>query len=93
MDAPGAGNQRLLVTAGAVDSQKIADILRTRVARADARVPEGKPGTSTLPVDAFGADASKAEKILGLKWRPAEETFTDLGQQLLEFEKGNYTAN
>jgi nucleoside-diphosphate-sugar epimerase len=92
MDAPGAGNQRLLLAADVVDSQRIADILRANVPDAVERVPQGKPGTSTLPADNFAVDHSKAERVLGLKWRSAEETFADSGRQLLEFEKENDTV-
>ncbi|KAF2680269.1 3-beta hydroxysteroid dehydrogenase/isomerase family protein-like protein [Lentithecium fluviatile CBS 122367] len=92
MDAPSAGNQRFITTADPVDSQKIADIMRAEVPGAAERVPKGEPGTNTLPADAYGADASKAERILGLKWRPVEETFANSARQLLEFEKGNFIA-
>ncbi len=34
----------------------------------------------------FTATSAKAERVLGLKFRGAEETFGDLGVQLLEIE-------
>lgn len=92
MDAPGAGNQRFITSAGLIDSQKIADIFRSKVPGAEERVPKGSPGKYNLPADHYRADASKAERILGVKWRSAEETFGDVGRQMLEFEKGNFSV-
>jgi len=63
MDAPNAGNQRYIVTAGAVDSQRIADILRENVPGADERVPKGTPGKSSLPGDAWKADNSRVSYL------------------------------
>ncbi|KAF1958442.1 NAD(P)-binding protein [Byssothecium circinans] len=87
IDAPDAGNQRFLITAGAVTSQQIADILRSEVPGADKRTPKGEPGKNRLADDAYSADTTKVRSVLGLTFRSAKETLADLGRQLLELEK------
>lgn len=87
MDAVDAGNKRFLITPGAVTSQEISDILRAKVPGAEERTPKGEPGKNTLPDDAYKADTSRAQKVLGLTYRSKEDTFVDLGKQLLEIEK------
>lgn len=87
MDTLAAGNNRFLVTAGAVSSQQISDILRSEIPETQSRTPKGTQGANGLPETAFKADASPAEKVLGLKWTPVKETFVELGRQLLEIEK------
>jgi nucleoside-diphosphate-sugar epimerase len=89
VDAKDAGGKRFITTAGAITSQQIADILRSKVDGAKERVPEGEPGKDTLAPDAFKADTSRVETVLGLKWTDSESTFADLGKQLLEIEKGS----
>jgi nucleoside-diphosphate-sugar epimerase len=86
MDAADAGNKRILVSKGAVTSQQIADIFRKDVPGAHGRVPKGTPGANTLPADAFTVDDSRMKSVLGLEYRSTEETFRDLGKQLLEIE-------
>ncbi|OCK76200.1 NAD(P)-binding protein [Lepidopterella palustris CBS 459.81] len=87
MTTPSAGNTRFLVTAGTVTSQQIADILRSELPETLSRTPKGVPGSNGLPETAFTADASPAEKVLGMRWTPMKETFAELGKQLLEIEK------
>ncbi|KAK7179759.1 hypothetical protein DPSP01_003236 [Paraphaeosphaeria sporulosa] len=87
LDNPEAANQRFILAAALADSQKIADILRAVVPGANERVPKGTPGKSTFPADQWSADNSKVQRVLGLKFRSAEETFGDSGRQLLELIK------
>lgn len=87
MDEPEAANQRFILAAGLLDSQKIADVLRTEVPGAMERVPRGTPGSNTFPEDQWRADNSKVQKILGLTFRSVEETIADAGKQLLELER------
>ncbi len=84
MDAPGAANKRVLVAAGDLRSQEISDILRADVKGADAVVPRGEPGKNTKPATAFSMDSSVAEKELGIKWTSKQDTFRDLGNQLMD---------
>jgi hypothetical protein len=88
MDAPKASNKRIFITAGPVFSQQISEILRSRVPGAEERTPEGEPGK--YPKDGYTADASLSRDVLGLEYRSVEETFEDLGRQLLEIERGEY---
>ena len=87
MDNPAAANQRFIITAGRLGTQRIADILRATVPSAAERVPRGEPGTDNLPGENYKIDNSKSKEILGLEYTSAEETFGDLGKQLLEIEK------
>jgi nucleoside-diphosphate-sugar epimerase len=86
--APGVGNSRYLFTRGRISNQEIADILRKNLPEAEERIPLGTPGTVSLPPNAFDADNGPAKKVLGIKFRSHDETFRDLGKQLLELEKG-----
>lgn len=78
------------MTPGAITSQQIADILRADVPGAEERVPRGTPGANTLSANAFSANSTKAKALLGIRYKSANETFADLGKQLLEIEKGEY---
>jgi nucleoside-diphosphate-sugar epimerase len=83
---PEASGNRIIISAGAVSSQDISDILRKEFPEMAARTPVGKPGTSSLPENAYYIENEKAKNILGCKFRNMEETFVDLGKQLLEIE-------
>ncbi|KAE8382328.1 hypothetical protein BDV26DRAFT_299714 [Aspergillus bertholletiae] len=86
-EVPGAGGQRFLVAQGNFNSQQIADILRDRVAEVRDRVPLGKPRSGLG--DIFGCDASKSEKVLGLRYRPLEEAVVDAARSFLKLEQVN----
>ena len=88
LDSAAASNQRIIISAGLLGTQRIADVLRATVPDAAERVPRGQPGTDNLPVNNYTIDNTKSKEILGLEYRSAEETFGDLGKQLLEIEKG-----
>ncbi|KAF2114557.1 3-beta hydroxysteroid dehydrogenase/isomerase family protein-like protein [Lophiotrema nucula] len=88
MDAPGAGGNRFIISAGAVSSQQISDVLRREVEGAEERVPRGVPGKEGLAEGQFIADSSRARSVLGVRFRGVEETFRDLGVQLLGIERG-----
>ncbi|KAJ5403032.1 uncharacterized protein N7487_008928 [Penicillium crustosum] len=86
MFAESASNKRYLVTRGRICNQEISDLLYEALPEARHRIPRGQPGTSSLPKNAFDVDGSEAVKDLGLKFRPAKDTFRDLGRQLLDIE-------
>ena len=48
-------------------------------------LPEGGKG---LPEGAFDADNGEGRRVLGVGYRSAEETFGELGRQLVGIEKG-----
>ena len=52
----------------------------------ESRTPVGKAGTSGLPERAYDADTAAARRVLGVGFRRAEETFGELGRQLVGIE-------
>ena len=50
----------------------VADILRESLPEIKDKVPVGKPGTG-LGAKVYGVDATKAEAILGIKFRKLED--------------------
>lgn len=46
----------------------------------------GTPGGNPLPANAYDCSSEKAKSVLGVTFRSQEETFVDLGRQLLEIE-------
>ena len=78
-----------MVSAGQISSQQIADTLRGTFPELEDRTPRGNPGTSSLPEKSkqYDSDSAKVKKVLGLEFRPLEDTLRDLGGQLLELEK------
>ena len=87
IDAPEAANKRILICGGDLRSQEISDILRQEIPGADRIVPKGEPGKNTKPATAFSMDVSNAEKELGMTWKSKQETFRDLGNQLMDVLK------
>jgi len=86
-EVPRAAGQRFIVCAGRVASQEISDLLRARIPELEARTPRGSPGAEGLPEGQYACSSGKAEEVLGLTFRSKEETFVELGRQLLEIEK------
>ena len=84
---PEASGQRFVICAGQISSQQISDILRKNIPELEERTPEGIPGGNLLDKNAFTCSSAKAEKILSLTFRSKEDTFVELGKQLLEIEK------
>ena len=82
-----ASNKRFVVSKGQISSQQISDILRKNISELEARTPIGHPGESGLAANAFNADGERAEKVLGIKYSDATDTFVDLGSQLLAMER------
>lgn len=83
---PEASGQRFIICAGQVSSQQISDVLRKSLPEVDARTPIGVPGGNPLPEGAYDCSSEKAKSVLGIKFKSLEETFIDLGRQLLELE-------
>jgi hypothetical protein len=50
------------------------------------RVLLGKPHSGMGDYEVYGADASKSEKVLGLKYRPLEESVIDGARPFLSLE-------
>lgn len=84
---PEIKNRRVIIAAGSVTSQEIADILRSTIPELAERTPVGKPGEDIFPIDGYSVDTDPATDILGLEFRRKEETFLQLARQLLEIAK------
>ncbi|KAK0105511.1 methylglyoxal reductase (NADPH-dependent) gre2 [Cadophora gregata] len=84
---PEASGQRFIICAGQVSSQQISDTLRNSLPEVEERTPIGVPGGNPLPEGAYDCSSEKARNVLGMKFRSLEETFVDLGKQLLEIER------
>jgi hypothetical protein len=84
---PEVGNKRVIVAAGSVTSQEIADILRSEISALAERTPVGNLGENTLPINPYSVDNGPAKDILGLEFLSKKTTFVDLARQLLEIEK------
>jgi nucleoside-diphosphate-sugar epimerase len=82
-----AGGSRFVICVGQVSSQNICDILRSGIPELDEKTPEGVKGGNPLPGNAYFVDSTKAKEVLELKFKTMEETFVELGKQLLEIEK------
>ena len=77
-----------MIARGRICNQEIADILRKTFPEAGDKIPVGQPGTSSFPENAFDIDAEDAKRDLNMAFRSHEETFRDLGRQLLDLELG-----
>ncbi len=88
ISTPEASNQRFIICAGQIASQTISDTLRAHFPELADRTPAGQPGVSSLPPEKerYTASNEKAERVLGIKSRSVEETFKDLGGQLLRID-------
>jgi hypothetical protein len=62
-------------------------MLRSHFPELESRTPKGVPGGNPLPEGHYECSSEKAKRVLGLTFRGKEETFVDLGRQLLEIEK------
>ncbi|KAL4898827.1 hypothetical protein BDW74DRAFT_184355 [Aspergillus multicolor] len=76
-----AGGERFFIA-----YQQIVDALRANLPDIKGRVPIGTPGAGEVPTDVYTVDTSKSQRILGLKYRPLEETVVDAARSLLKFE-------
>jgi nucleoside-diphosphate-sugar epimerase len=80
-----AAGQRYFITSGNFTYQKVCDIIREKFPELKDRVPEGTPGEPAPPM--FKVDTSKAQKELGLTFRPLEEVIADTVNDLLKLER------
>ncbi|KAK1980529.1 NAD dependent epimerase/dehydratase [Colletotrichum cereale] len=84
---PAAGGSRFVVSPGGISNQTIANVLREKFPELGGRIPKGDPADTALPEGIYGADASLAERVLGLGYRKPEDTFGDIAAQIVELEK------
>ncbi|KAH7070725.1 hypothetical protein BKA63DRAFT_83502 [Paraphoma chrysanthemicola] len=92
MEVSEARNQRFGICGGDIRFQELADLFRKEIPGAQDRVPVGTPGNVNKE-GAIRQDVSRAEKVLGMKWRSKEETFLDMAKQFVELEKETARAS
>ncbi|KAL4935564.1 hypothetical protein BDV06DRAFT_206733 [Aspergillus oleicola] len=81
-----SGGERFFICKGNFTYQQFVDVLRANLPEIKDRVPVGVPETGEVPSDVYTVDTSKSQKILGLKYRPMEETIVDAARSLLKLE-------
>lgn len=86
-EIPEAGNQRFFLCKGNFSYQMMCDILREKIPELRDRVPIGKPGSGFGGVELYKTDSSKAQKVLGIKFRDLDETVADAARSFLDLEK------
>lgn len=86
-EVPETGRQRFLIAEGKYSYQRIVDIVRDRMVEVRDRVPVGKPRSGLG--DVYGIDASKSENVLGLRYRPLEDSIVDAAESFLKLEQAN----
>ncbi|KAJ5768751.1 hypothetical protein N7520_003310 [Penicillium odoratum] len=79
---PGTGHERFLVTKSSYDTQEIADIIRAELPDRHT-VPTGDPGRRSADTH-YSCDSSKAETILGVKFRGLQDSIVPLARQLYD---------
>ncbi|KAJ5667604.1 hypothetical protein N7507_003468 [Penicillium longicatenatum] len=79
---PATGHERFLVTQSSYDTQEIADVIRAELPERH-RVPMGQPGQRSADTH-YSCDSSKAETILGVKFRGLKESIVPLAHQLYD---------
>ncbi|ORY56990.1 NAD dependent epimerase/dehydratase [Pseudomassariella vexata] len=86
-EIPDAGGKRFVICGGSLMGQRTADLLREKLPEKRGVIPEGTVGGSGVPEGLYRASSAEAEKVLGLRFRGAEETLGDLAGQLVEIEE------
>lgn len=81
---PAPGHERFLVTQGSYDTQEIADVIRSEVP--EHRVPTGEPG-KRIAATHYSCDSSKAQQMLGVRFKGLRESIVPLAFQLYAMEE------
>ncbi|KAL4890556.1 major facilitator superfamily domain-containing protein [Aspergillus ambiguus] len=79
------GHERFLVTQDSYDTQQIADVVRAALPEKQARIPVGESGKRIRHTH-YSCDSSKVQRMLGVKFRPLEESVVPLARQLYAME-------
>lgn len=84
LETSSAGGKRFIVVAGQYSNRQIFQIVRKTFPDLAIRMPqESAPGGDFPPEGVFKVDASPSRIILGLTYRPLENSVTDLVSSLL----------
>jgi nucleoside-diphosphate-sugar epimerase len=79
-DQPG----RFLVGSGKWSPQQVCDLFRENIPQIRDRVPVGNPGSAGP--ECYVLDTTRAQNVLGIKFRTFKETFLDMAKTFLEME-------
>lgn len=85
LTCPLSSHERFLVTEGSYDTQEIADIVRAQLPERQRRIPVGEPGKRIADTH-YSCDASKVQRVLGVKFRKLEDSIVPLARQLYTLE-------
>lgn len=89
---PQAGGRRFYVVGGHFSNGRLAQIVRGRVAEAQAmqglaeRIPAAGDTPDDLPADVYGFDNRRSREVLGLTYRSLEESVLDTVGSILALE-------
>jgi hypothetical protein len=90
MTAPGASNKRILLVAGLMTPQLVANAIRKNLPELRDRVVEGNPEQILPPGnDPTGWDTSLSHEVFGKEWTYTglEKSVVDTVKSLLAWEK------
>lgn len=82
---PATSHDRFLVTQASYDTQEIADVVRAQFPDRH-QAPLGEPG-NRLAHTHYSCDSSKAQRVLGLKFKGLKESIIPLAEQLYDMAK------
>ena len=82
MEKEDAANKRFFTTAGHFSSREVADIIRKNFKEYQDALPKDAKGGDYPKEGIYDADATRTEKVLGVKWTPLETTIVDLVKSL-----------
>ncbi|KIW04941.1 uncharacterized protein PV09_04106 [Verruconis gallopava] len=92
-EKPEAANQRFLITNGGFSYQLFVDILHDRLPELRDKLPKkANPVNEAFPGKVYRLDNSKATNVLGMSWRPVEDTVLDTAKYLQGMEKKHGVA-
>lgn len=87
-EKPEAANQRFLIANGRYNYQMFVDLIKKNFPELASRVSANpNPANEAYPDGVYSIDNSKAKNVLGIQFRPMEETIVDTVKYLQALEK------
>lgn len=83
-----SSHERFLVTAGAYDTQEIADVVQAGLPETRDRIPVGDPGKRIRSTH-YSCDSSKVQRVLGVEFKGLAESLIPLARQLYAMEQAS----
>ncbi|KAI1372576.1 putative NADPH-dependent methylglyoxal reductase GRE2 [Hypoxylon crocopeplum] len=90
---PEAAGKRWFTVAGELSNQHLANVLREALPEKRDVIPIGDPENTGKPEGWYGTSAPEVTEVLGLTYRPVEETIKDLAPQLVEIQERTAAAS